>query len=190
MLGMASAAGLVLDGVLTDANLFGWSWRAVFFVNVPVAVIAPAAGLLAVPETRDESARRPNYAGAIVPAVSMVAIAYPLLEGRQLGWPAWVWPVLAVGVAGLTRLGVAEARRRSGRAAPLLSAWLLRAVFFGSVSSGHSFAAALQHSAPYAIGAFALCGVLSLLLPRAAVSEEVITDGVAASAEGGQLERV
>ena len=38
MLGFASAVGLVLGGVLTEANLFGWSWRSVFFVNVPVAV--------------------------------------------------------------------------------------------------------------------------------------------------------
>src|SRR5215475_13501013 len=45
MLGFASAIGLVLGGVLTEANLFGWSWRAVFFVNVPVAVAALAAGL-------------------------------------------------------------------------------------------------------------------------------------------------
>src|SRR5262249_46905856 len=40
MLGFASAIGLVLGGVLTEANLFGWSWRSVFFINVPVAVCA------------------------------------------------------------------------------------------------------------------------------------------------------
>src|SRR5579862_5338618 len=98
MLGFASAIGLVLGGVLTDANLFGWSWRAVFFVNVPVAVIAFAAGVKAIPETRDPAARRPNFAGAAVLAASLVAIVYPLLEGRQLGWPPWVWALLAAGV--------------------------------------------------------------------------------------------
>lgn len=36
MLGFASALGLVLGGALTDADLFGWGWRAVFFVNVPI----------------------------------------------------------------------------------------------------------------------------------------------------------
>src|SRR5215469_7121448 len=44
MAGLASAFGLVLGGVLTSANLFGWSWRAVFFVNVPVALVTLAAG--------------------------------------------------------------------------------------------------------------------------------------------------
>ena len=111
MLGFASAVGLLLGGVLTEANLFGWSWRAVFFVNVPVAAGALIAGLRLVPETRDAGARRPDVPGAVLLAACMVAIVYPLLEGRQLGWPAWVWLLLAAGLAGLGVLGMAEARR-------------------------------------------------------------------------------
>src|SRR6266700_963479 len=276
MLGFASAIGLVLGGVLTDANLFGWGWRSVFYVNVPVAVAALIAGARLVPETRDPAARRPNLPGAVLLAGPLVAIVYPLLEGRQLGWPAWVWPLMAAGVAGLVALGLIEARRssRSGQGvAPLLRAGLFRvpafaagmgvqlaffagmqgfflafalwlqaaphvgvngspwpivpglvvagaglallviplvnvvlaavpaevaggasglfstaqqlggalgvallgSVFFGYLG-GHSFEAALVHTAPYAMGAFALCGVLALLLPRTAVSEEALTE--------------
>ena len=76
MLGFASAIGLVLGGVLTDANLFGWEWRSVFYVNVPVAVAALIAGACDVPETRDPDARRPNLPGAVLLA-SLVAIVYP-----------------------------------------------------------------------------------------------------------------
>ena len=126
MLGFASAIGLVLGGVLTEANLFGWGWRSVFYVNVPVAVGALIAGVRFVPETRDPAARRPNLPGAVLLAGSLVAIVYPLLEGRQLGWPAWVWPLMAAGLAGLAALGLVEARRSApaggaaaaGRAVP------------------------------------------------------------------------
>ena len=45
---------------------------------------------------------------------------------------------------------------------------LFGTVFFGYLSS-HTFEAALVHTAPYVMGAFALCAVLSLLLPRTAV---------------------
>jgi EmrB/QacA subfamily drug resistance transporter len=353
MLGFASAVGLLLGGALTEANLFGWSWRAVFFVNVPVALIALIAGLRLVPETRDPAARRPNYAGAVVLAGSMVAIVYPLLEGRQLGWPGWVWAVLSAGVTGVAGLAIAEERRPkpaavgASRPAPLLRARLFRApafsagvgvqmafsagmqgfflmfalwlqigerfsplkagltaaafsvgsflgapaavplaqkygrrilvtgaalmvagiigvgaavghvgihgspwpvvpglvvagavlallviplvnvvlaaapaeaagsasglfstaqqlggaigvavlgtVFFGSVGSGHTFAEALRHTTPYAVGAFALCGVLSLLLPRTAVSEEALTgdeDPTAAPGRDSMITRV
>ena len=70
--------------MLTDANLFGWSWRSVFFVNVPVACGTLIAGLRFIPETRDPGARRPDVPGAVLLAGSLVAIVYPLLEGR--GW--------------------------------------------------------------------------------------------------------
>src|SRR5271169_571224 len=116
MLGFASAVGLVLGGVLTAANLFGWSWRSVFFVNIPVAACALIAGLRFVPETKDPGARRPDVPGAVLLAGSLVALVYPLLEGRQLGWPTWVWLVFAAGVAGLAVLGWVEARR-AGRGA-------------------------------------------------------------------------
>ncbi|HEY3952584.1 MAG TPA: MFS transporter [Streptosporangiaceae bacterium] len=135
MLGFASAVGLLLGGALTEANLFGWSWRSVFFVNVPVAVAALIAGLRFIPETRDPAARRPDVPGAVLLAGSLVAIVYPLLEGRQLGWPGWVWPLLAAGLAGLGVLGVLEARRarrRNGGPAPLLRAGLLRVPAFAA----------------------------------------------------------
>ncbi len=148
MLGFASAVGLLLGGVLTEANLFGWSWRAVFFVNVPVAACALIAGLRFVPETRDPGARRPDVPGAVLLAGSLVAIVYPLLEGRQLGWPAWVWVLLAGGVAGLGLLGVLEARRAGRRAdgrAPLLQARLFRVpAFAAGLGVQMAFSAGLQ----------------------------------------------
>jgi MFS transporter len=90
---------------------------------VPVAVIALAAGLTFIPESRDRSAGRPDLPGGALLAGSLVAIVYPLLEGRQLGWPWWSWPLLAAGVAGLAVLCVRESRRarrpaRSGPAGP------------------------------------------------------------------------
>ena len=48
-------------------------------------------------------------------------------------------------------------------------------VFFGYLN-GHSFEAAIVHTGPYAIGAFVLCAILSMLLPRTAVSEEALTE--------------
>jgi EmrB/QacA subfamily drug resistance transporter len=132
ILGFASAVGLVLGGALTEADLFGWGWRTVFFVNVPVAAAALVAGARFVPETRDPAARRPDLPGAILLAGSLVAIVYPLLEGRQLGWPAWVWPLIAVGLAGLAALGLLEARKSARPSAPLLRANLFRIPAFAA----------------------------------------------------------
>lgn len=153
MAGFASAIGLVLGGVLTEANLFGWSWRAVFFVNVPVALGSLVAGFLVVPETRDPAAGRPNLPAAAALAGSLVAVVYPLLEGRQLGWPGWTWALMAAGAAAVMALTVREGRSpgaRSGRArvaavAPLLRPQLFRIpAFAAGLGVLLAFAAGLQ----------------------------------------------
>jgi hypothetical protein len=89
-------------------------------------------------------------------ATSLVAIVYPLLEGRQLGWPAWIWLVLAAGLAGLGTLGLLEARQarrsrqqRAGRQdkgfAPLLHGRLFRIpAFTAGLSVQLAFSAGMQ----------------------------------------------
>jgi MFS family permease len=53
ILGFASALGLVLGGLLTDADVFGWGWRTIFLINVPIALVAFVAAIGVVPETRE-----------------------------------------------------------------------------------------------------------------------------------------
>jgi EmrB/QacA subfamily drug resistance transporter len=145
ILGFASAIGLLLGGVLTSANLFGWGWRSVFFVNVPVAVISLALSVRFVPETRERSARRPDFAGAVLLTAALLAIVYPLLEGRSLGWPAWIWLMLGAGVVALCVLGLIEERRQRDRVAPLLRTRLFRIpAFTAGLGVQLAFAAGIQ----------------------------------------------
>ena len=132
ILGFASAVGLVLGGVLVDADLFGWGWRTVFVINVPIALVSLVAAIRFVPETSDPQAGRPDLVGATLLAGAIVAVAYPLLEGRSQGWPAWLWLLLAAGIAGLAALGVVEERRQHTRVAPLLRTRLLRTPAFSA----------------------------------------------------------
>ncbi len=132
ILGFASAIGLVLGGVLTEANVFGWGWRTIFLVNVPITAAAAVATLLVVPETRARSTRRPDLAAAALLTAALVAIVYPILEGGRLGWPAWGWGVIAAGTCAVVALAVAEARRPRPGVAPLLRPALLRRPAFAA----------------------------------------------------------
>jgi hypothetical protein len=67
--------------------------------------------------------------------------------------------------------GLFSTARQLGGAAGVA---LLGTVFFDWVTSGHTFAAATTHTGPYAVGAFMLCALLSLLLPRTAVSDAAL----------------
>ena len=124
--GLASALGVVLGGLLTQADLFGMSWRTIFLINVPVAAAVLVATVALVPETRIKSAARPDVLGGAVLMVALVAIVYPLLEGRSAGWPAWTWLMLGLGIAAVVVLGAIESRRTDGRVAPLLQTRLFR----------------------------------------------------------------
>jgi EmrB/QacA subfamily drug resistance transporter len=144
-LGFASAIGLVLGGVLTEADLFGWGWRTVFFVNVPVAIVSLIATIRVVPESSDPEAGRPDLLGAGVLAASIVAIAYPLLEGRSLDWPAWTWVMLAGGVGALVALATIIERRPRPGVAPLLRTEILRIpAFSAGLLVQAAFSAGLQ----------------------------------------------
>jgi EmrB/QacA subfamily drug resistance transporter len=145
ILGFASAIGLVLGGLLTEADLFGWSWRTIFLINIPVALFSLVATSLFVPETRNRSAGRPDLVGAGLLATALIAIAFPLLEGRRLGWPTWGWLLLAGGIMLLVALGVVEARRKASEIAPLLRPGLFRTpAFSAGLVVQFAFAAGLQ----------------------------------------------
>ena len=78
VMGLAAVCGPVLGGVLTHADLFGSSWRAVFLVNVPVAavVLASARGL---PE--DRSPQRPtlDVTGTLLAMTGTALLVLPLI---------------------------------------------------------------------------------------------------------------
>ena len=118
--GLAAAVGVILGGVLTQADLFGLSWRAVFLVNVPVALIVTVLALVWVPETRDPAQRRIDGLGALILAGAMVAIVYPLLEGRQQGWPLWCFALIAAGILAVGALILLERRPHAPGVVPLI----------------------------------------------------------------------
>jgi len=113
VMGIAAVGGQLIGGVLIDANVAGLGWRAIFWVNVPVGLVALAAARRLVPESRAAQAGHLDLPGAAVLAAGLVAIVLPLAEGRQQGWPAWSWACLALGPVLLALF--AGYLRRAGR---------------------------------------------------------------------------
>ncbi|WP_443066738.1 MFS transporter [Streptomyces sp. NBC_01255] len=94
--GLSMVTGQILGGVLVAADLAGSGWRAVFLVNVPVAVAGLLLALRTVPETRSDRPTRVDVPGTLLLAVAMLTLLAPLTEGRTAGWPLWTWVSLAV----------------------------------------------------------------------------------------------
>ncbi|GAA2150454.1 MFS transporter [Kitasatospora kazusensis] len=89
--GLASVLGPVLGGLLINADLFGWSWRPIFLINLPVGLVALAGVARYVRESKAPDARRLDAVGMVLVTAALLAVLYPLVQGRELGWPAWTF---------------------------------------------------------------------------------------------------
>jgi MFS family permease len=94
-LGLASVAGQLLGGALVAADLDGLGWRLIFLINLPVAIIAFAAAIPLLRETRGGRRPRLDIGGVILSALALTALVLPLIEGREQGWPWWSLAMLA-----------------------------------------------------------------------------------------------
>ena len=104
---ITSAVGPVLGGWLIE-NL---SWRWIFFMNVPLAVIVVAICFWRVPESRDEEASRLDWWGALLAVAGLGGVVYGLLESASLGLGnPIVLGAIALGLVLLTAFILIEAR--------------------------------------------------------------------------------
>jgi EmrB/QacA subfamily drug resistance transporter len=105
---LALAVGPVLGGLLTEHV----SWRAIFYLNIPVAIGAVTATLFAVRESRDTSVgKEVDYLGVGTLTVGLTALVLALVEGNSWGWGSSGIIALLVGaVAGLVGFVLVEGR--------------------------------------------------------------------------------
>ncbi|MFG1991961.1 MFS transporter [Actinoplanes sp. NPDC048988] len=144
--GLAAVAGPLLGGALVDADLWGLGWRTVFWINIPVAVVALVVGIRVLPESTAPERARLDVAGALLSAGAVVLVLLPLVQGRDWGWPWWGWAMLVAGL-GLLAGFVAYERRVANRGGqPILDPALLTVrpftaglaasvLFFGALAS-------------------------------------------------------
>ncbi|MFF8725781.1 MFS transporter [Streptomyces sp. NPDC015171] len=95
VIGMATVSGQLIGGLLIGADLFGSDWRSVFWVNVPIGIITILLALKYVPESRAEQTRRLDLPGVVVLSAALLLLTYPLIQGRDAGWPWWTWACFA-----------------------------------------------------------------------------------------------
>lgn len=91
VIGTASFSGNVLGGLLVSANLFGLGWRPIFLINLPIGLFAILAAVRTVRETRSPKARRLDLGGVALMTAALALLLYPLVAGREAGWPWWTY---------------------------------------------------------------------------------------------------
>ncbi len=98
-IGMASFSGNVLGGLLVYANILGLGWRPIFLINLPIGLITLCAAVSMVKESRSPKAKRLDLGGVAMVSAALSMLLYPLIAGRDAGWPPWTFASLAGSVA-------------------------------------------------------------------------------------------
>src|SRR6202167_984747 len=96
--GVPLIAAPILAGALIDANLWGIGWRLVFLINVPIGLVALALAFRSLPRGASHPDVKLDLGGVLLVGLALVAIIYPLIQGRTDGWPVWSFALLAGGV--------------------------------------------------------------------------------------------
>ncbi|MFF7638521.1 MFS transporter [Kitasatospora sp. NPDC008050] len=178
MYGATAALGMVtgqiLGGLLVSLDVAGIGWRSVFAINVPIGV---AALLLVrrIPATRADAKPGFDPVGTVLFGVTMICVLAVVVAGPDLGWPLWLWSLLAVAAVAAVALVRAERALEARGGSPLLSPSVLshpgmRRGLAAMMPFSASFGAFLFVYALIAQGHFGFDGLASggVLMPFAA----------------------
>ena len=82
VIGGAVAVGPLIGGAITSA----WGWRWIFFVNVPIGVLAVMITFAKIAESKDQRTRHIDWVGFVTFSASLFCLVFALVRGNDLGW--------------------------------------------------------------------------------------------------------
>src|SRR2546430_4532631 len=147
--GIATVAGPVVGGwLVTD---FGWRW--IFFVNVPVGIVALVGAAIVMPNLKLNRRHRLDWVGTLLATAGLFLITYGLIEGQPHDWgrvwgPVTIPEVIAAGVVLMVVFFFQQRAQRDGE--PLIPFQIFRDRNYSIMN--------------YAVGSIAF-GMLGLFLP-------------------------
>lgn len=126
--GIAAASGPMLGGILT----YNFKWNSIFFVNIPIGIIAIVFTLIFIDESYDTTAsKKLDYGGMITLTVAMFSLVYALLKVRELGWnSATIIGLFVLSLAAFTAFIIIERKSKE----PMLPMWLLKNISLDGIS--------------------------------------------------------
>src|SRR6266496_548967 len=121
--------------VMGLADLLGTGWRMIFLINVPLGIAGLVGALRFMPESKAPTRIKLDPLGVVLISAASLCLIYPLVQGRELGWPLWTFGLMAAGIGLLALFAAVE--RRSGDSA-LIAPSLLRNRAYASGCSSAS----------------------------------------------------
>lgn len=188
--GIAATLGPIIGGILISWNIAGLDWRPIFLINIPIGLFALAAGAKYLPNGKSEHPLKLDLVGTGIVVIAMLLFIFPLIEGRDLGWPTWTFFMMAAAVPVVALFAWYEQKRMAIDGSPLVPTVLFKvrsflngisinfvfeALFIGffliftlmlQIGLGYSVMKAALTGIPFAIGiGFSIGFIAQKLLP-------------------------
>lgn len=97
-LGLAAASGQIVGGLLIHANYGSLGWRSCFLINLPIGVLALVLSNRVLPPMQGQRSSRLDLPSMALVALTLTAAVFPLVVGRDEGWPLWSFACLVASV--------------------------------------------------------------------------------------------
>jgi EmrB/QacA subfamily drug resistance transporter len=94
MAGIAASLGPVIGGLLIKANIAGLTWRPLFLINIPVGIISFVLAVKYLPDGKSDHPLKLDLVGTGIIMIGLGLLVYPLIQGREAGWPLWTYLML------------------------------------------------------------------------------------------------
>jgi EmrB/QacA subfamily drug resistance transporter len=146
VMGLSSVVGPTLGGFLVTANLLGTGWRMIFLINVPLGLVAVLMAAKLFPrDVRSTTATRLDLPGMALVSTAVLLLVFPLVQGRELGWPGWTYAAMAASLPLLALFALHQRRRARAGGSPLVEPSLFgNRAFVAALATGLVFFAAMS----------------------------------------------
>jgi EmrB/QacA subfamily drug resistance transporter len=131
--GLSAALGPIVGGFLIKADLFGLDWRPIFLINVPIGIFGLIAAYKYLPDGKSSHPLKLDWWGTVIVIIALLLLVFPLIEGRDLGWPTWSFVMMVASVPILVFFAWQQRRKMARDGSPLVVPALFR---FKSFSTG------------------------------------------------------
>jgi MFS family permease len=118
--GLGAIIGQLAGGFLVALHPAGFTWQAIFLVNLPICVPVIIAAIFLVPEHRPARGAKPDIPGILLLTLTLLLLVYPAVEGREAGWPVWSFVAFACVLPSLALFVRVERWQISRGRAPLV----------------------------------------------------------------------
>jgi EmrB/QacA subfamily drug resistance transporter len=121
VIGFSAVLGPIIGASLIKWNLFGSGWRLVFLINVPLGAAAIVGAIRLLPASIKHPDTKLDWLGTALVSAFSILLVFPLIQGREYGWPWWTFTMMAASILFLIAFAWQQKHRDRAGLAPLVT---------------------------------------------------------------------